>query len=279
MTMLLGTLSVLTRMASSANSPPSLPCTATGRDLRRRDFFCQAPGSKLRLRMEISFSPLLSADLQRDVRAATHFTRWLERTSAGFDLRRVHVRDAVRFGARVGFIFVEAEALHEGRPVPRYAMLRGDSASILPVLRRPGLPPLAVLTCEPRLPMGEPALLSLPAGMIDGEDFTTAALRELGEEIGADLSVKPGDLIALGRCWTTPGGCDEEIALFATEIDAPPGLAESLAGRRTGNPAEHESIAVAVIELDAIPGLPKTDAKTLLSYHLYRARRPIALRS
>jgi len=222
--------------------------------------------------MQISFADDIPADRHDAIRQAPHFQRWIARSSASFELRRVHVRDAVMFGTRIGFIFVEADALHEGNPIPKYALLRGDAVSVLVVLRRPGEPDRTLLTCEPRLPVGRSDVLSLPAGMLDGSTFSSTALRELAEEIGADLPVKADDLIELTRVWTTPGGCDEEIGLYYTELDISADLLAKLQDRATGNADEHEHIVVRVIELDALPSIGMTDAKTLLSYTLYKQR-------
>lgn len=224
--------------------------------------------------MNIIFASTIPKDQHDAVRNASHFRRWLERTRTAFQLRSVHVRDVGMFGRRVGFIFVEAEALHDGQVLPKYAFLRGDSASILVVLKCPGLPDRTVLTCEARLPIGKVDLLSLPAGMVDDGSFDSTALRELGEEIGTDLHVREEQLIHLATTWTSPGGCDEAISLFAAEMEASPELIRSLEGRRTGNKAEHEFIEVRVMALDDIPKIGMTDAKTLLSYALYRQEHP-----
>lgn len=234
--------------------------------------------------MLISFARTLDNDLQQLVRQAPHFRRWLDRSSAAFDLRGVHVRDVAMFGSRVGFIFLEADAWHDGKPVPKYVFLRGDSVSVLVVLRCAGEPDRTLLTCEPRLPVGCANLLSLPAGMLDGGAFSSSALRELSEEIGADLPVRADQLVELTETWTSPGGCDEAIRLYYAEIDVEPELIAALQDRVTGNADEHESIVVRVVALDSLPKLGMTDAKTLLSHALYvmrkgREPRDIAVRA
>ncbi|MBB2168797.1 NUDIX domain-containing protein [Gluconacetobacter aggeris] len=220
----------------------------------------------------IAFSAGVPEDRWPDVRAAPHFRRWLEQATARFDLRRVVVRDVVFFGARVGFILVDADAWHDGRKVPGAALLRGDSVSVLVVLHCPGHAARTILTREPRLPVACPDLLALPAGMLEGGRLVSTALRELAEEVGTDLAVSADQMVELTTVWLSPGGCDEAITLYAVDLEIDEAAMRALDGRRTGNAAEHESIRLHVVDLDAIPRIGRSDAKTLLSYHLYRAR-------
>lgn len=58
------------------------------------------------------------------------------------------------------------------------------------------------------------ALLEVPAGKRDdGEDLRQCALRELEEEVGQ----RADNLLSLGEVFTTPGFCDERIALYLAE--------------------------------------------------------------
>ncbi|MBE7728758.1 NUDIX domain-containing protein [Komagataeibacter sp. FXV3] len=222
----------------------------------------------------ISFAPGIDAALQARVLAAPHFRRWYDGMRTRFTLRHVLVRDAIAFDAqRMGFILVEADALHEGNPVPGLALLRGDSVSVLLVLKCPGYPDRTVLTCEARVPVAKPDLLALPAGMLDGGAFVSTAVRELSEEVGADLQVRAQDLVKLTDVWLSPGGCDEAIGLYYAELNINETLAKALRDRQTGVAREHEHIHLRVIDLSAVPDIGMTDAKTLLSWHMYQARR------
>ncbi|WP_130732218.1 NUDIX domain-containing protein [Komagataeibacter xylinus] len=223
---------------------------------------------------DISFAPGIDAALQARVLAAPHFRRWHEVMRTRFTLRHVLVRDAVAFGPeRMGFILVEADALHEGKAVPGLALLRGDSVSVMVVLQCPGYPDRTILTREARVPVAQPDLLALPAGMLDGGAFVSTALRELSEEVGTDLHVRAENLVELTRVWLSPGGCDEAIGLYYTELRIDEALARRLTDRQTGLACEHEHIRLRVINMADLPHIGMTDAKTLLSWHMYQARK------
>src|SRR6478735_3474992 len=67
------------------------------------------------------------------------------------------------------------------------------------------------LVAQPREPVGEQALVELPAGKLDeeGEGPLETAKRELAEEIGKQAS----DWEPLGSFYTSPGFADEEVHL------------------------------------------------------------------
>jgi 8-oxo-dGTP pyrophosphatase MutT (NUDIX family) len=68
------------------------------------------------------------------------------------------------------------------------------------------------LVRQPREPVGEEALLEVPAGKLDaeGESPLETAKRELAEEIGKAA----GEWHVLKRFYTSPGFADEEVHLF-----------------------------------------------------------------
>ena len=70
---------------------------------------------------------------------------------------------------------------------------------------------------QPREPVGDPALLELPAGKLDeeGEDALATAKRELAEEIGKGAR----NWQHLTTFWSSPGFSDEEIHVYlATDL-------------------------------------------------------------
>ena len=73
------------------------------------------------------------------------------------------------------------------------------------------------LVRQPREPVGDPALLELPAGKLDeeGEDALATAKRELAEEIGKGAR----SWQHLTTFWSSPGFSDEEIHVYlATDL-------------------------------------------------------------
>jgi 8-oxo-dGTP pyrophosphatase MutT (NUDIX family) len=73
------------------------------------------------------------------------------------------------------------------------------------------------LVRQPREPVGDPALLELPAGRLDeeGEEVLATAKRELAEEIGKGARTWKH----LTTFWSSPGFSDEEIHVYlATDL-------------------------------------------------------------
>ena len=110
------------------------------------------------------------------------------------------------------------------------------------------------LVRQPREPVGEQALLELPAGKVDveGEDLLETAKRELAEEIGKGARAWRH----LVSFYNSPGLLSEENHLF---------LAEGLYERRLEAEEQEriEIVPLPVAELDAT--IPRVrDAKTLI---------------
>ncbi len=114
---------------------------------------------------------------------------------------------------------------------------------------------------QPREPVGEPALLELPAGKIDkpGEQLEELARRELAEEIGKGAR----SLRHLVSFYSSPGLLTEEHHLYlATD------LYDSC--RDSGEDERIEIETLAPADLDAaIPQIE--DAKTLIGLLWFRA--------
>lgn len=110
------------------------------------------------------------------------------------------------------------------------------------------------LVRQPRETVGDPALLELPAGKLDGEGESPleTAERELAEEVGKGAR----EWKLLTRFYSTPGFADEEVYLY---------LATELFDERS-EPEENERIEVVTVPLDELDAAIADchDAKTLV---------------
>ncbi len=118
------------------------------------------------------------------------------------------------------------------------------------------------LVRQPREPVGEPALLELPAGKLDveGESELECAQRELIEEIGKAAE----SWLELKRFWVSPGLTEEEMTIFLAT-----GLSDV---EHEADPEERiEIVRWPLVELDgAIEAC--ADSKSLLGLMLLRER-------
>ena len=116
------------------------------------------------------------------------------------------------------------------------------------------------LVRQPREPVGEAALLELPAGKLDveGETRLECAQRELAEEIG----MRASSWTEVKRFYASPGFTDEEITIFfATGLEAVPD--------HEPDPEERiEVVAWPISELDRAIG-ECYDAKSLIGLLLF----------
>ena len=120
---------------------------------------------------------------------------------------------------------------------------RGRAAALLPY---DPVADVVVLIEQFRLPAlaagVDPVLVEVPAGLCDpGEDPETTLLREAEEEIG----LTPRRLLPVGDFLLSPGGSDEQVAVYVGEVTSPPTDAEGIVGT-AGLDAEHEDIRIRV---------------------------------
>src|SRR5204863_1472804 len=116
---------------------------------------------------------------------------------------------------------------------------------------------------QPREPVGEPALLELPAGKLDvpGESPLDCAKRELAEEIGKGAS----EWRELKRFYTSPGFAEEEVIVYlATDLHDASAEAEE--------EERLEVVAWPLAELDRAIAECR-DAKSLIGMLLFRELR------
>jgi 8-oxo-dGTP pyrophosphatase MutT (NUDIX family) len=158
----------------------------------------------------------------------------------------------------------------------RYAIRRGDSAGIVPVLGarenpRKGLrgEGKIVLVRQFRYPAAKGGcdgyLWEIPAGMLaGGETPAETARRELREEIGVEAET----LDPLVSFYLSPGALDEMLHLFSAML--PPG---TLLGATGGNEEEHEDLEVRAFSIPELRAMIErreiVDAKTIAGILYY----------
>lgn len=219
----------------------------------------------------ISVSSKISHTIFTQVENCKVFNDWKDKVYSNFDVEKIIIHDVFMFGSRVGFIIVEAKATFNGKFVPGIAFLRGDSVSIMPILKCNGKE-FTTIVSEPRIPIGKNDQMALPAGMVDNDTVSCAALKELKEEIGDELSIDENSLVDLGKFPLSAGGSDENIHLYAFELEINEDILNKLNNRHNGVETEHEQILVKIIPFDDIPTVNGIDARSVLSYFLWKNR-------
>lgn len=116
---------------------------------------------------------------------------------------------------------LERRQIYKGKVVDltvEKVALPNGAVTELEIIRHPGAAAMVPLTDEGSVLLVRQYryapgswLLEVPAGKLDpGEAPEVCAAREMEEEVGQ----RPGELIALGWIWTTPGFTDEKIWLY-----------------------------------------------------------------
>ena len=158
----------------------------------------------------------------------------------------------------------------------RYAIRRGDSVGIIPVLSAgedAGRAEKVVLVRQFRYPVAKGAcdgyLWEIPAGMLHGgEPPAETARRELREEIGVEV-VTVEHLISF---YLSPGVLDEMLHLFLARLPAGTQL-EASGGKRE----EHEDLGVKAFSLPELRAMIErheiVDAKTVAAVLYYDTMR------
>jgi 8-oxo-dGTP pyrophosphatase MutT (NUDIX family) len=157
---------------------------------------------------------------------------------------------------RIGGVRVDTFRYDDGEEATREIVTHPGAVTVLPFDGE-----RVWLVRQPREPVGEQALLELPAGKLDveGEDPLAAAKRELSEEIGMGAR----DWRHLVSFYNSPGLLSEENHLYlARDLYEQPGDAE-----------EEERIEIVELPLDRLDAtIPELrDAKTIIGLLWLRA--------
>lgn len=206
--------------------------------------------------------------------ASSVLGRWLssmEKFAATYPVENIEVT-AVDYRGRPGptmVMFVRLRIKAANAPFAQIVELRGDTVVMLPVFRCEGRD-YTVLVIQPRIAVGDTALVEVPAGMVDGGTFAGAVAHELEEELGMTFSAE--ELIELSpeTILFSPGLLDEGARFYAVVREMSREELTTLQGKATGLVEEGEKITLHVVPLDELLSHTR-DGKALIALALYNA--------
>ena len=214
---------------------------------------------------------------RRLVTESPKFSRWLEKLKIEFAIEEVMINKVHFFRGKPGFIFAEAKGTYRdsNSPVLGITLIRGDSVAILPILYAPDGKTYTLVLHQARIAIADPDFVEIPAGMLDEGVFVNKAIEELKEEIGDDFLITEKDLIPLDTIYPSPGGCDEEIQIFAFEYHMTWEGIHSLEGRHSGSALENEHIVIEVIPIEELPFKASRDMKARMAHYAWCAMKEL----
>jgi len=195
------------------------------------------------------------------------FQDWLNNIDLNaVEVKNINLLNVYMFGNNVGFVNLEVNCTLKNKlnkKIPGFVFLRGKAVAILVIVNEKYI----MLTKQMRVPVGK-YLLEIPAGMLDESgDLVGTAIKEIKEETGVSITAK--SLIKLDSYYTSPGGTDEEIELFYTNVNLESKELDRLTKSSFGEASEGEYIKI-LIEPFNIDTIVKTkDSKALAATLLY----------
>lgn len=198
------------------------------------------------------------------------FIKWYEKVMKNFNVESIYVNDIRMFGNLVGFVYMTVFVkTNENKVIKREVFLRGESATILLVaIDKESEEKFTIFTYQPRVPVGA-FIYEAPAGMTDENDSNFTALTELNEEVGTEFSYEADKLILLDAGYTSPGGMDEYMSIYAYEIALSADEIDMLNNKSTG--LEDEDIVLKVIPLkDAIQVAESVVTKLAIHSYIFK---------
>lgn len=193
-------------------------------------------------------------------------------------VKSTKLRDVYLFGPHgkgpAGFVVSVTKAIDQSNPVDKngkdliqdyYHVIRGKSVGILIRINKRKI----LLVEQLRVPVGK-RILETAAGMMDNEkNLAGVAAKEIEEETSIKLNQK--ELIPLGSIYTTPGLIDEEIHLFAVDVDISMSEMKKKMKKRQGERGTNESIQLKLINFDDSQAVFATkDCKLISSYCMFK---------
>lgn len=216
-------------------------------------------------------------DRAEEVVAAPKFLKWVAGLDPRFVVKSVKVLATMFTKNGLLFAFLDCDVTDQsGNKVPGAVFLRGGAVAVLVVLKDKLLrlgqrtyDKYFVLTVQPRFPVGTFEAVECVAGMVDEntKNVVGVAVKELQEETGIDR-ISISDLIPLGSIFSTMGGCDEEVALFAFEAEWPLERIQALQAKLTGE-GPHEKIKLVVVPEEELLHMARKDPKAVIAYFKY----------
>eukprot|EP01029_Cantina_marsupialis_P029244 TRINITY_DN779995_c0_g1_i1.p1 TRINITY_DN779995_c0_g1~~TRINITY_DN779995_c0_g1_i1.p1 ORF type:complete len:271 (-),score=82.74 TRINITY_DN779995_c0_g1_i1:59-799(-) len=228
----------------------------------------------------LTFESHIEPAIIEKVQQSEKFKEWVDLVSKdkALEIKGIHIQSVDMFGAKnVGFIKFKTQATVDGQRIPGIVFMRGGAVAILMILKC-GEEKFALMTAQPRVPLGSSSFLEVPAGMIDGEGCVKGvAVKEIQEETGFEIKSEElfdlsgfahGHLAYNKGMVPSAGGCDEFIRLFSWEQEVSPEKLAELQGKCTGLRDHGEMITLEVVPLENL-WRSTPDAKTLSALFLY----------
>ena len=218
---------------------------------------------------------------EEEIKLSAKFRNWMSGLEHGVNngdwiLNKITIHNVLFFGKsshrKVGYILAQVDGcLPDGTLLPGITFIRGDSVAILPVLTTPDGKQWTVVTEQVRIGVGSARYSEIPAGMVDEGEVKSKALDELQEETGENFHVSADELVELDKVHPSPGGCDEQITVYAFFREVDEALPEKMNGRVSGAVNESERIKLRIVPLDNLISEAPYDMKSHLA--LYGLRR------
>lgn len=215
--------------------------------------------------MTVTYRDDAHVDTPELVAAFPPFHEWVDALRGGLNsqgaiVHKVHVRDLLMFGPRIGFLVMDVDAFYGGVKLPGYVVLSGPSVAVLLWFNHENRTH-AILVRQPRIATGN-MTWEVPAGRMDNQGtLRSAMLNEIREETG--LSVEnTNEMRELSSApHASPGLLDETFRLFSLEVTTGCVL-ERLAQR--GDAAmgcRDEGEIITRVSAFPVDSAPKEDAK------------------